>query len=84
MCTYMPNPPYSDLARKFKITGSLTIEGVVTLKGKLENLRIVRGSPGGLNENATATLKTWRCGPGTKDGKPVPVAVPFEMNFRLY
>lgn len=83
-CTYMPNPPYSSRARKFKISGSLLVEGVITSKGELEDLRIVRGLPGGMNENALATLKIWRCDPALKGDKPVAVVVPFEINFRLY
>lgn len=83
-CTYMPNPPYSDAARKARLSGSLMVEAIITPQGTLEGLRIVRGLPGGLNQNALATLKTWRCSPSLKDGQPVPVAVPFEVNFRLY
>ena len=83
-CTYMPNPLYSEAARKLRVEGSLMIEAIVTTEGKLEDLRIVRGLPGGLNENALATLKTWRCSPAMKDQNPVPVVVPFEVNFRLY
>ena len=83
-CSYMPNPPYSENARKFRISGSLLVEAVITSEGKLEDPRIVRGLPGGLNENALATLKNWRCDPALKDGKPVAVVVPFEVNFRLY
>jgi protein TonB len=83
-CTYMPNPPYSEGARKFRISGTLQVEGIINLEGKLENLRIVRGMPGGLNKTALATLQTWRCNPGLKDSKPVAVVVPFQVTFRLY
>lgn len=83
-CTYMPNPPYSDGARKAGISGGLKVEAIVTTDGKLTNMRILRGLPGGLNKNAMDTLKAWRCKPATKDNKPVPVVVPFELNFRLY
>jgi TonB family protein len=83
-CTYMPNPPYSEEARKLKLNGSLQLEGVIGMDGKLDNLRIVRGLPAGLNDIAIETAKTWRCNPALKDGKPVPVVVQFEVNFRLY
>jgi len=83
-CTYMPNPPYPGVARKFRVEGALLMEAIVTTEGKLEDLRILRGLPGGLNENALATLRTWRCRPAMKDQTPVPVVVPFEVNFRLY
>lgn len=83
-CTYMPNPPYADGARKLKLSGNVTAEAVINSEGKLENIRIVRGMPGGLNETVIATLRTWQCHPALKDGKPVPVIVPFAVDFRLY
>jgi TonB family protein len=83
-CTYMPNPPYSDGARKARISGALRVEAIVNKDGKLEDLRILAGLPGGLNKNALDTLKTWRCKPATKDNQPVSVVSMFEVNFRLY
>jgi TonB family protein len=83
-CTYMPNPPYSEGARKLKLSGSVTVEAVINSQGQFENVRIVHGLPGGLNETTIATMRTWRCHPALKDGKPVPVLVPFTVNFRLY
>lgn len=83
-CFYMPNPPYTEGARKLKLSGSVTAEAVINPRGELENVRIVRGMPGELNETTIATLRTWRCHPAMKDGKPVPVLVPVTTNFRLY
>jgi Gram-negative bacterial TonB protein C-terminal len=54
----------------------LLVEGIVSLSGKIEDIRVVRGLPGGLTENTLETLKTWRCEPGQKDGKPVLLVVP--------
>jgi periplasmic protein TonB len=84
-CFYMPNPPYSEEARKAKYSGTVLVEAVVTLDGKLTNLRVLK-SPGlGLDDNTIQTLKTWRCKPAMgPNGRPVPVIVPFEVNFRLY
>jgi hypothetical protein len=53
-------------------------------QGELENIHIVRGLPGGLNETTIATMRTWRSHPGVKDNKPVPALVPFTINLRLY
>ncbi len=83
-CTYMPNPIYSDGARKLKLSGTVTAEAVINSEGKLESIRIVRGMPGGLNETTIAAMRTWRCHPVLRDGKPVPVLVPFTTTFRLY
>jgi protein TonB len=84
-CFYMPNPPYSEEARKAKYSGIVLVEAIVNLDGRLTNLRVIK-SPGlGLDENTIQTLKTWRCKPAVgPNGKPVPTIVPFEVNFRLY
>jgi len=83
-CFYMPSAPYSDEARKFKVNGNVWFEAVANPVGRLENLRITRGLPGGLNETTLATAQTWRCNPALKDDKAVPTLVTFEINFRLY
>jgi TonB family protein len=83
-CTYMPNPPFSDGARKLKIDGTVTAEAVINSQGNLENIRIVRGLPGGLNESTITTMRSWRCHPALKDGRVVPVLVPFTVTYRWY
>ena len=83
-CTYMPNPPYSEVARKQKLSGSITTESVINAQGELENIRVVHGLMGGLNETTLSTMRSWRCQPALKEGKPVPVLVQFTVNFRLY
>jgi len=84
-CFYMPNPPYSEEARKAKYSGIVLVEAVVNLDGHLSNLKLIK-SPGlGLDENTLTTLKTWRCKAATgPSGSPVPTIVTFEVNFRLY
>jgi periplasmic protein TonB len=84
-CFYMPNPPYSEEARKAKYSGIVLVEAIVNLDGHLSNLKLIK-SPGlGLDENTLTTLKTWRCKAATgPSGKPVATIVTFEVNFRLY
>lgn len=82
-CTYMPNPDYSEEARKLQVNGTITAEAVVTGEGRVENVRIVRGLPGGLNENAVAAIQTWRCEPATRDDNAVASLVEMEVTFRL-
>jgi protein TonB len=84
-CFYMPNPPYSDEARKAKYSGTVLVEAIVTVDGHVTRPRVVK-SPGlGLDEATINTLRTWRCKPALgPNGKPVDVSVPFEVTFRLY
>jgi len=83
-CFYMPNPSYTDEARAAKFSGIIVLEAFIGADGGVKTKRIVKGSPYGLNEKALGTLNTWKCQPAELDGKPVPVIVPFEVNFRLY
>ena len=82
-CTYTPNPAYSQEARAARFSGTVLVEAVVQLDGSLGNIRVLK-SPGlGLDENVVETLKKWKCRPpiGPK-GKPIPVIVPFQVNFK--
>jgi TonB family protein len=83
-CTYMPNPAYTEGARKLNLRGRVTVEAVINSQGRMENIRVVRGLPGGLNEQTISAMQTWRCGPALKDDKPVPTLVQFTVSFRLY
>lgn len=82
-CTYMPNPDYSEEARKLRVNGAITAEAVVTAEGRVENVRIVRGLPGGLNENAVAAIQTWLCEPAMRDDNAVASLLQMEVTFHV-
>ena len=85
VCFYQPPPEYSDEARKVKYQGAVVVEGVIGIEGKVTNIRIIKGVGMGLDENAVAAVKTWRCKPAAgPNGKPVPTIVPIEVTFRLF
>ncbi len=83
-CTFTPNPSYTDVAREAKFSGVILMDAVVTRQGSVEIVRVARGLPFDLNEQARRTLETWRCVPATKNGSPVSALVVLEVNFRLY
>lgn len=84
-CFYAPDPQYSDEARKAKYQGIVVLEGVITLDGRVTQIRVVK-SPGlGLGEKAVEAVRTWRCKPALgPSGRPVPTQVPIEVTFRLF
>jgi len=82
-CFYMPNPPYTGEAQSAKFAGVILLEGIVDTNGAVKEPRIVVGAPYGLDESAIKSMYTWKCHPATFSGKPVPVLVSFEVNFRL-
>src|SRR5260370_335034 len=84
-CFYTATPEYSDEARKTKYQGAVVVEGIINLDGRVTNIKVVKGVGLGLDENAVAAVKTWRCRPAIgPSGKPVPTLVPIEVTFRLY
>ena len=82
-CFYMPNPPYTEDAKRAGAQGIILLEGIIKTAGHIVQLRVVNGLPFGLNESALHTVQTWRCKAAQRDGKPVPVLVPFEVSFHL-
>lgn len=83
-CTYAPNPPYTDEARKFDFSGTVVLLVVVEPNGTVKPFRIERGLPFGLNDSSLKTLQNWKCTPAMLDENPVAVLVPMEVTFRLY
>jgi len=80
---YRVEPEYTEEARKAKYQGTVVLYAVVDVDGLVRNVRIVRSLGLGLDEKAVEAVKQWKFKPGTKDGKPVPVAASIEVTFRL-
>jgi TonB family protein len=81
---YKPEPAYTKEARAAKLQGSDVFWMVVDASGGVADIGLLRGLDKGLDENAIATLRTWKFSPALKKGKPVPVKVMVEVAFRLY
>jgi TonB family protein len=84
LAIYDPEPEYSEEARKAKYQGVLTLQVVVGADGLPRDVRIARSLGMGLDEKAIDAVRHWRFEPGRMDGRPVPVVVNVEVNFRLY
>jgi TonB family protein len=76
-------PQYSDEARRNKWQGVVVLEVVIDEKGKVVEARVVKSLGMGLDEQALKAAKKWKFAPGTKDGKPVPILVDLQVDFRL-
>jgi TonB family protein len=81
---YMPNPEYTDSARKKKINGSVALAMIVTVEGNVRDVKIIKSLDKGLDKQAIAAVSTWRFEPAIKDGKPVAVHLSADVTFRLY
>ena len=77
------NPEYTDEARNAKIEGAVLVEAVIDENGIPTQPKVVRTLDKGLDQKALEAVRQWWFKPGLKDGKPVPVSVKIEINFRL-
>lgn len=78
------DPDYSDEAKQIKFQGTVVLWVVVGADGLPGQIRVARALGHGLDEQAIKAVKKWKFKPGTFDGRPVPVQVNIEVDFRLY
>jgi TonB family protein len=78
------DPEYTHEALRAKYGGICIVSMIVDAQGMPRNLHVVRALGMGLDQNAIEAVKKYRFKPAMKDGKPVPVKVNIEVNFRLY
>jgi TonB family protein len=81
---YMPDPDYSEEARKAKYQGTVVLWVVIGADGKPHEMRVQRSLGMGLDQKAMEAVNKWKFEPARKDGVPVAVQVHIEVNFRLF
>lgn len=81
---YAPEPEFSEKARKAKEQGAVALSLIVGTDGLPQDLAVACSSAPDLIDNAIEAVKLWRFAPGTKDGRPVPVAILVDVSFTLY
>lgn len=81
---YKEKAKYTEPARRNRIEGTVILNVVFTAGGSIENIRVVRGLPQGLTENAIEAAKRIRFTPAIKDGQRVSVRGNLEFTFSLY
>jgi TonB family protein len=81
---YAPAPKFSPEARKAKYGGIATVSLIVDAQGNPQNVHIINHLKMGLDEETLAVVAQYKFKPATLQGKPVPVAVNIEVNFKIY
>lgn len=79
----MPDPEYTDRARKKKLTGVVVLEVIVTPEGNVGDVKVVRLLEPGLDQKAVDAVRRWKFRPGTREGQPVAVQINVEISFNL-
>jgi periplasmic protein TonB len=83
LMTAKPKPSYTKEARRNGIQGFVVLKVLLSGDGKISRLRVVKGLPAGLTENAIRAACKIEFKAATKDGKPVSQWVTAEYVFRL-
>jgi protein TonB len=81
---YVPNPEYTEKARKEKIRGFVVLSMVVTAEGTVRDPHIAASLTKYLDQQALAAVSIWKFKPATQDGKPVAVRIKTRITFNLY
>src|SRR6202050_2858615 len=81
---FAPDPEFSDEARRAKYQGVCVVSLIVDAQGNPQRVQVVRHLGMGLDEKAVEAVRQYRFKPATLQGKPVPVEVNIEVNFRIY
>jgi bla regulator protein blaR1 len=79
-------PKYTRKAMQEKIVGTVSLSAVLQTSGKPDHIEVTKSldSVHGLDRAAVEALARSRFEPAEKDGKPVPVRIVVEMEFRLH
>lgn len=82
--TTNPPPPYPRLARKLGHEGVVQLEVLVSVTGRVDDLRIAVGSGHeSLDAAALEAVRSWRFSAGQRNGQPVAMRVRVPVRFSL-
>lgn len=78
-------PVYTPEAATAGIEGTVLLDAVVGVDGRVADLRIARSlnKELGLDDAALEAARQWLFEPATRDGEPLPVIVRLELEFKL-
>ncbi len=92
---FAPDPEFTDKARRKKLDGTVVMSLTVDAAGKAQDVRVSRSLAEGvskklrpialgLDDCAVKAVKEYRFEPAEFQGKPVPVEIAVEVNYRIY
>lgn len=81
--TKKPSPDYTREARRNGIQGFVTLKVLLAANSKVSRVRVLKGLPAGLTENAIRAACKIQFKPATKEGRPASTWVTVEFAFRL-
>jgi TonB family protein len=76
-----PSAMYPSLARARNVEGTVVVDAVVDVTGKVSETEVVSG-PEILRQSAVDAVRSWKYQPGRLDGRPVAVHTKVNIEFR--
>lgn len=80
---FYPTPRYTEEGRQARVQGVVILEAVVDAEGNVTRVKVLKGLPHGLSEQAVETAKQWRFRPAKLAGEPVAVYLNLTIRFSL-
>jgi protein TonB len=77
-------PVYPDAARTIRAQGLVILEAVITVGGRVEEVRVLRSPNPLLAASAVAAVEQWRYLPATLNRRPVKVFLTVTVDFKLH
>ncbi len=75
-------PEYPEMARRNRVEGTVIIEAIIGIDGRIESARVLRSSPL-LDSAALAAVRAWEYTPTLLNGNPTPVIMTITVRFDL-
>lgn len=76
-------PRYTELARRAGVQGTVVLEAVIDKKGRVSNVRVLKGLPMGLDAEAVAAVQDWVFEPARMEDRPVAVYYTLTVHFEV-
>ncbi len=81
---YREKARYTEDARAEKVQGAVILLATFTADGRITNVRVLKGLPNGLTQEAIKAAQRIRFNPAVRNGTPITVQARLEYNFSLY
>lgn len=79
-----PRAIYTDSARQNMVQGKVVLRVTFKKDGEIGKIKVVKGLPRGLSQNAVEAARKIKFEPQIGNGKPVTVTKNIEYNFTIY
>ena len=80
---YKVKAKYTEAARTNRVQGTVVIQAVFAADGHITAIKVLRGLPDGLNEEAIKALQQFKFTPAMRNGQSVSVRMALEFSFNL-